>query len=220
MQGWPAAAMSVCGFIFATQNRRNNFAHCKPGAVSAIMRIVLICIDAIVVMSATDTILQQQVHTLYSNHHGWLFGWLRKKLGCAHNAADIAQDTFLRILTAQDKRSELDLREPRAYLTTVAGRVLLNHYRRLSLERAYLEALALVPDMYAPAPEDRLIILETLHEIDAMLDALPPKARTAFLLAQFEGLTYAEIGIRLDVSVRTVKRYMAQAFEECIMLDL
>lgn len=170
-------------------------------------------------MSA-DSILQQQVHMLYSNHHGWLFGWLRKKLGCAHNAADIAQDTFLRILTAQDKRSVLDLREPRAYLTTVAGRVLLNHYRRLSLERAYLEALALIPDMYAPSPEDRLIILETLHEIDAMLDALPCKARTAFLLAQFEGLNYAEIGERLDVSVRTVKRYMAQAFEECIVLGL
>lgn len=184
------------------------------------MRIILICIDASFAMSATDTLLQQQVHTLYSNHHGWLFGWLRKKLGCAHNAADIAQDTFLRILTAQDKRSDLDLREPRAYLTTVAGRVILNHYRRLSLERAYLEALALVPDMYAPAPEDRLIILETLHEIDAMLDALPHKARTAFLLAQFEDLSYAEISVRLDVSVRTVKRYMAQAFEECIMLDL
>ncbi len=68
--------------------------------------------------------------------------------------------------------------------------------------------------------EDGLIILDTLHEIYAMLDTLPPKARTAFLLAQFEGLTYAEIGIRLYVSVRTVKRYMAQAFEECIMLDL
>lgn len=184
------------------------------------MRTILICIHAFAAMSSADSILQQQVHTLYSDHHGWLFGWLRKKLGCAHNAADVAQDTFLRILTAQDRRSDLDLREPRAYLTTVAGRVLLNHYRRLSLERAYLDALAMVPDMYAPSPEDRLIILETLHEIDAMLDALPHKARTAFLLAQFEGLAYADIALRLDVSVRTVKRYMAQAFEECIMLGL
>ncbi len=171
-------------------------------------------------MSVADSSLQQQVHTLYSDHHGWLFGWLRKKLGCAHHAADIVQDTFLLVLTAHDRRGDLGMREPRAYLTTVAGRVLLNHYRRLSLERAYLEALALVPDMYAPAPEERLIILETLHQIDLMLDALPYKARMAFLLAQFEGLTYAEIGERLDVSVRTVKRYMAQAFEECIMMNL
>ncbi|WP_407058407.1 sigma factor [Zoogloea oleivorans] len=49
-------------------------------------------------MSAADPALHQQVHALYSDHHAWLFGWLRKKLGCAHNAADVAQDTFLRIM--------------------------------------------------------------------------------------------------------------------------
>ncbi|WP_269147395.1 sigma factor, partial [Herbaspirillum lusitanum] len=38
------------------------------------------------------------MHSFYSSHHGWLFGWLRKKLGCTHNAADVAQDTFVRII--------------------------------------------------------------------------------------------------------------------------
>jgi RNA polymerase sigma factor (sigma-70 family) len=158
------------------------------------------------------------VETLYVDHHGWLKGWLRKKLGNAADAADLAQDTFMRILVAQD--NSRDLREPRAYLTTVASRVLLNHYRRLSLERAYLDALALIPEAHAPAPEERLIILETLHEIDAMLDALPPKVRTTFLLAQFEGLTYAQIAEQCNINLRTVKRHMALAFEECMMLML
>lgn len=176
-------------------------------------------------MSVIQSALQQQIQTLYRNHHGWLYGWLRKKLGDAHHAADLAHDTFLRILTShgsahdKDQGSQLGaLREPRAYLTTVAGRVLLNHYRRLSLEQAWVATLAQLPESHAPSPEDRLIILETLHEIDAMLDDLPTKARTAFLLSQVEGLTYAEIAEQLGVAVRTVKRYMAQAFEECLML--
>lgn len=176
-------------------------------------------------MSVVQTALQQQIHALYRNHHGWLYGWLRKKLGDAHHAADLAHDTFLRVLTAHEpahgkgQDSQLGaLREPRAYLTTVAGRVLLNHYRRLSLEKAWMVTLAQLPESHAPSPEDRLIILETLHEIDAMLDDLPTKARTAFLLSQLEGLTYAEIAEQLGVAVRTVKRYMAQAFEECLML--
>ena len=38
------------------------------------------------------------MHALYSEHHGWLQNWLRGKLGCAADAADLAQDTFLRIL--------------------------------------------------------------------------------------------------------------------------
>ena len=171
-------------------------------------------------MWVAESALQQQMHTLYSDHHGWLFGWLRKKLGCSHSAADLAQDTFVRILRAHGSGEDLELKEPRAYLTTVAGRVLLNHYRRLSLETSYQQALALLPEPQAPSPEDQLIILETLHEIDAMLDSLPPKARTAFLLSQLEGLTYAEIAVRLGTSIRTIKRYMALAFEECIMLAL
>ena len=54
--------------------------------------------------------------------------------------------------------------------------------------------------------------------MDALLDRLPEKVRTAFLLSQLEGLTYAAIAEHLVVSERTVKRYMARALEECILL--
>lgn len=173
-------------------------------------------------MSSVSLDAQQGVRALYRDHHGWLQSWLHRKLGNAFDAADLAHDTFLRILCARDKQDtldpDLDLREPRAYLTTVAARLVLNHYRRLSLERAYLDALATLPESQVPSPEDQAVILETLHEIDAMLDRLSAKARTTFLLAQLEGLTYAEIAERLKVNIRTVKRYMAAAYEECILL--
>lgn len=166
-------------------------------------------------MPAAESPLQQQVHALYSDHHGWLQRWLRGRLGNSADAADLAQDTFVRILGARDI---LPLREPRAYLTRIARHLLIDHHRRHSLELAYLDALALLPEVVAPSPEQRHIILETLHEIDAMLDGLPAKARSAFLLAQLEGLTYADIAQRLQVSERTVKRYMAQALQQCILL--
>ncbi|HEY4353459.1 MAG TPA: sigma factor-like helix-turn-helix DNA-binding protein, partial [Paraburkholderia sp.] len=40
--------------------------------------------------------------------------------------------------------------------------------------------------------------------------------RSAFLLSQLDGLTYDEIATQLSISTRTVKRYMATAFEECL----
>lgn len=157
--------------------------------------------------------LQQQIAGLYCDHHGWLHGWLRRKLGCTHQAADLAQDTFVRALLAP----RLDeLREPRAWLTTVAHGLMVNHLRRQDLERAYLEALAAQPVPHAPSPEERAMVLETLHEIDALLDGLPPKARSAFLLSQLEGLKYADIATRLGVSVSMVKKYMLQAMTHCM----
>ncbi|WP_339092191.1 sigma-70 family RNA polymerase sigma factor [Variovorax paradoxus] len=173
-------------------------------------------------MAAESVLHHPHVQALYSDHHGWLQGWLRKKLGNAFDAADLAQDTFVRILAAPDdmpeKQGDWQLREPRAYLTVVARRLLANLYRRRSLEQAYLDALSTVPEPHAPSPEQQSIILETLQEIDAMLDGLAAPVRQAFLMAQLEGLGYAEIASRLSVSERTVKRYMADAMARCILL--
>lgn len=159
---------------------------------------------------------RSEVGQLYAAHHSWLVGWLRRKVNGADHAADLAQETFVRILCQPDHCCA-ELREPRAYLATVAHRLLINYAERQSLERAYLEVLAQLPACHAPSPEERLLILESLHDIDRMLHGLPSKAREAFLLSQLEGLGYTDIGARLGVTVRTVKRYMAAAFMQCLM---
>lgn len=156
------------------------------------------------------------MHQFYAEHHGWLRTWLRRRLGCSHSAADLAQDTFVRVLLRPQVLQTL--REPRAYLSTLAKGVVSEHWRRQALERAYLEALAALPEPLAMPPEERLELLQTLDEIDAMLDGLAPKAREAFVLSQLEGLTYAAIAERLQTSERTVKRYMQQGFERCLAL--
>jgi len=166
-------------------------------------------------MSTVDAPLHAAVSELYQHHHGWLQGWLRRRLGCHEQAADLAQDTFTRLLVS---RRVLDAREPRAYLTTVAKGLMINWFQRQSLERAYLEALAGLPEELAPSPEQRYLVLETLHEIDALLARLPELVRQTFLLAQIEGLKYEAIAERLDVSLGSVKRYMQQAFRHCLEL--
>ncbi|MCP1649757.1 sigma-70 family RNA polymerase sigma factor [Pseudomonas sp. GD04087] len=166
-------------------------------------------------MHPLDAPLHAAVSELYQHHHGWLQGWLRRRLGCHEQAADLAQDTFTRLLGS---RRVLEAREPRAYLTTVAKGLMINWFQRQSLERAYLEALAGLPEALAPSPEQRYLVLETLHEIDALLARLPDPVRQAFLLAQIEGLKYEAIAERLGVSLGSVKRYMQQAFRHCLEL--
>ncbi|OAJ69932.1 RNA polymerase subunit sigma [Methylobacillus sp. MM3] len=167
-------------------------------------------------MAVGETTLHQAVHTLYSAHHGWLLNLLSRKTGCVAHAADLTQDTFVRIMLKPELEA---LREPRAFLATVANGILVNWYRRQTLERAYLEALAQLPEPETPAPEQRLALLETLYEIDAALDSLPAKAKHAFLLSQIEGRRYSEIARLLEVSEITVKRYMKQAFRLCLEIN-
>ena len=152
------------------------------------------------------------VEVLYNDHHHWLTGWLRRKLGCPENAADLAQDTFIRVLSAREAPT---LIEPRAFLTTVAKRVLFNFYRRQDLERAYYQALAQLPEAVAPCEEHRAIILETLIELDRLLDGLPVVVKRAFLMARVDGLGYADIARELGISLATVKRHLNKAAMRC-----
>lgn len=159
------------------------------------------------------------LHTLYSDHHGWLQAWLRRRMGCVEDAADLAQDTFARLLgrPAQALAPEV-LREPRAYLTAVAHGLLVDFWRRGVLERAYLDDLARQPEALQPSPEERLAAVQMLQAVDALLQGLTPKTRAAWLMSRLDGLTHAEIAVQLHVSVPRVRQYLAGAMRHAYQL--
>jgi len=156
------------------------------------------------------------VESLYAGHAHWLRRWLHGKLGDRHCAEDLAHDTFMRLL---DREEALVPREPRALLTTIASRVLVSHWRRRQVEAAWLDALAALPPAHHPDPEQQHILLETLVEIDRLLDGLPVLAKRAFLLSQLDGLTHAQVAAQLGISVTTVKRHLLRASQRCGCLD-
>ncbi|UUW73831.1 sigma-70 family RNA polymerase sigma factor [Pseudomonas oryzihabitans] len=161
--------------------------------------------------SGSPTIALDQ---LYRDHHGWLSGWLRGRLGNAPDAADIAQDTYLRILGS----GRLPVREDsRRYLVQVAKGLVIDLWRRQEVERAYRDAIAHLPEAQVPSPETHWLIVDALLRIDAMLDGLPAPVREAFLLAQFQRLTLAEIAVRLDLAVITVRRHIQRALLACLV---
>ena len=164
------------------------------------------------VMPFAHSALNSTVDSLYRAHNVWLTTWLRRRLGCPHSAADLAQDTFIKVLLARDTPQII---EPRAFLTTIAKRVLCNHFRRQDLERAYHQALAELPEAVAPSEEDRAIIFETLVELDQRLDGLPALVKRAFLLSQVDGLSHGAIATELGISIATVKRHLHKAALRC-----
>lgn len=168
---------------------------------------------------ATAAARSQIIETWYVTHHSWLRTWLRRRLDIDGQAADLAQDTFVRLLAGRGGDVGA-VREPRSFLATVANRVLIDHLRRKTLEKAYLTALAQLPEPTAMSPETRELLFETLCEIDAMLDGLGTRVRQAFLWSQLEGMGYAEIASRQGVSVSSVKKYVARAVERCVLYRL
>ncbi|MCI8211908.1 RNA polymerase subunit sigma [Pseudomonas sp. S25] len=147
---------------------------------------------------------------LFGEHHGWLLDRLRARIGCRHDAADMAAETFAHVVALPDTQA---IREPRALLTTIAKRLIFASWRRRDLERAYLESLAAEPELFEPSAEARYLMMEALLEVDQLLNGLSSKARVAFLYSQLDGWTYARIGTELGVSAPRVHQYVVQGLK-------
>lgn len=158
------------------------------------------------------------IQALYSAHHAWLQSWLRRRLSSADDAADLAQDAFVRLLGRPTPVAAETLRAPRAYLTTVARGLLVDFWRRGELERAWLADLAAQPEALQPSPEERLAAVQMLQAVDALLAGLTPKTRAAWLLSRLDGLAHAEIAAQLQVSVPRVRQYLASAARQAYLL--
>ncbi|MBH9396704.1 RNA polymerase subunit sigma [Pseudomonas aeruginosa] len=160
------------------------------------------------------------VATLYLENHAWLRGGRAYRLrSWGREVGDaLAQAPFLRILARPDAAQREAIRQPRAYLTRIATCVLVSWRRRQSLELAWLEALATLPEPLQPSPEQQSVIVETLHEIDALLDTLRPRVKQAFLMATLDGMRQKDIAEALDVALPTVKKYIHQGFLTCLSL--
>jgi RNA polymerase sigma factor (sigma-70 family) len=143
-----------------------------------------------------------------------LLRFLTRRTGDAERAADLAQDTYLK-LAALSPSSEI--RNARAYVYRVAGNLAIDALRRdgrIAGDVTLLDAGDMVADP-APSAEARALARERLQRLEAALDELPPKPRLALLLNRVEGRTFAEIASRLAVSESMVAKYIAQALRHC-----
>lgn len=166
-------------------------------------------------MESTRPLNQSSHFTqLYSEHHTWLYHWLTKRLGNQHDAADLAQETFIRLLQKQEQYQNYN---PRPLLTTIAKNLSNSWWQRKQIEQAYYEALQQHETHYAPSPEEETIAIETLMILHHVLNSLKNREKQVFILSQIEGLNYIQIAEKLEISIITVKRDIKHAMLKCLL---
>ncbi|MBD8825424.1 sigma-70 family RNA polymerase sigma factor [Pseudomonas sp. CFBP 13602] len=150
---------------------------------------------------------------VFQEHYADLLAFLARRLGNVEKAADVAQDTYVRLAGLADTAQIL---EPRAFVFRVAGNLAID---RLRQERRYCALQVDEPDEEPcdsmASPERSFLAAEAIEQLDKALQRLPSNARLALLLSRLEGLTHAEIATRLGVSESSVGKYMVHAMRHC-----
>lgn len=130
---------------------------------------------------------------------------------------DVIQEAYTRILSMPALES---IRYPKQYAVQTARAIVIDHVRHSRVVSiAYsgnLETLAL-PVGEANAEER----LEFQAEVAAVADALaqlPAKCRETLIMRRIEGLSQKEVAKRLNVSEKSIERYMTDAIRQLIKL--
>jgi RNA polymerase sigma factor (sigma-70 family) len=147
------------------------------------------------------TISSEAVEGLFRSHAKGVHRMACRRVG-EQDAEDILQEAYLHML---ERRLEKPVSHPGAYLYRIAANASVDHLRRTKAESAWRS----IDEERDPVDQSFLIFVEA-RRVLAMLAALPPAPRQAFVLSRLDGLTYTQIAKRLGVSSRTIDRYILQ----------
>lgn len=146
-----------------------------------------------------------------------LIGYFRRRVPDQDDVQDLVQEVFLR-LSARGAGQGID--NLRGYVFQVAASVLVDRARRRVVRRqdAHVE-LDLERAAAANLGPDRIVAgRQALKAATAVLDRMPERTRTIFVLRRLEGMAYRDIAARLGVSISAVEKHMLRATEKLARL--
>jgi RNA polymerase sigma factor (sigma-70 family) len=148
----------------------------------------------------------------FTEHAPEVRRFLRGQLNCADTAADITQETCLRLIAAENPKPVGSIR---ALLFKVARNLAIDHLRSRVRRSLFEEGLA---NLYAvagqePQPVDVISAQDELVKLREGIERLAGQERRIFEMCRVEGLAHKDIAARLGISVSTVEKHMAAALD-------
>jgi RNA polymerase sigma-70 factor (ECF subfamily) len=164
-------------------------------------------------VTVSDDVLAEQ----FAQHRSHLIGVAYRLTSTLTDAEDAVQEAWLR-LSGMDEGRRAGIRELRAWLTTVVGRICLDRLRSATAQREryvgpWLPEPIVTP-FGPPASDDPLdtVVREDEVRMAAMvvLDRLTPEQRVAFVLHDAFSVPFAEIGELLRVPEATARQHASR----------
>lgn len=158
---------------------------------------------------------------MLERYHRELLNFLARQVNDRETAADLAQESYVRVLSAQHSgQAVLDMR---ALLYRTARNLLIDQHRRAGLRR-HDDLDAIPEDRHPPAPqhlqpEEALASQQVIRAYVAAIETLPPRCREAFVLHVFDELGQAQVARRMGISVSMVEKHVVRGMVACKLCE-
>lgn len=154
-----------------------------------------------------------EVERLFRDHNDSLVRFLTLRLQSRHEAHEVAQEAYVRLLQLERPDVTGFLR---AYLFRIAGNLAIDRLRRRATESRFQEP-ELFPGLTERPPEPEAVAIESqrVAQVRGFLLELPQAVRDAFLMFRVEELGQDVIAKRLGISDRMVRNHITRALMYC-----
>jgi RNA polymerase sigma-70 factor (ECF subfamily) len=165
-------------------------------------------------MSSTD-----ERAAVFTETRPLLFSIAYRMLGSVADAEDIVQDAYLRWQRAPD----VEVREPRAYLTTIVTRLAINELKSARVQRETYVGPWLPEPLVTEHAPDSSASVELAESLSmaflVMLERLSPIERAVLLLHDVFDFDYAEIARIVDKSEANCRQLLSRAKKHVVAED-
>jgi RNA polymerase sigma factor (sigma-70 family) len=148
-------------------------------------------------------------------YHDSLIRFLRQRLRVKEDAADIAQEAYIRMMQYEGSQK---IQSPSSMLFRIAINVANDVSRaensRQRSEQVSIDGLEL--PSHQPSAVREIAAEQDLEILYAAIDELPPKCRQVFLLSRAQRMTYPQIAVHCGISVKMVEKHISHALAICM----
>lgn len=155
-----------------------------------------------------------EIHDVYIRHRTELCRYVMNKVNVSNDEAqDIVQAAFVRVIEMDFS----EIKNPRALLYKTSYNIAIDQKRHSGVRQRHIQAVvdtdAKVVEELSPAR-----IHDGNRQLRIVVEALwgmPKKRRKLLLMNRFDGLSYAEIARRVDLSETVVRKHVTKALIDC-----
>ena len=141
---------------------------------------------------------EQAFAEIYARHSSMVYAYCVRMMGDRDKAYDVFQDTFLRFYQSAERHTSME--NVKGYLLTISRNLSLNEKKRMSSQ-----TLEFGESLYNPGMSRDHERNEMMDLIAMALELLPYDMREAFVLREYQGLSYKEMTVVLDIKIETAK---------------
>ncbi|WP_198321020.1 sigma-70 family RNA polymerase sigma factor [Azohydromonas aeria] len=150
-----------------------------------------------------------------------LLNFLTRQVGDRDTAADLVQDSYVRVLSVQASgQAVLDVR---ALLYRTARNLVIDQHRRAEVRRHDdIDALPEEQHPCAPRhlqPEEALASQQIVRAYAATIEALPARCREAFVLHVFDEMSHAQVAQHMGITVSMVEKHIVRGMVACKLCE-